>query len=130
MALGMPRTTKAQRQPSAPPAIRRDHTHEYRTQVAEHLRPDVHHRRHAGANPDRVVVGNQRRVDRDVVGLGNPREAHHPEKDERRRRDRGQEREHRRRQRGEADDRNALPTIGEPPERNRAERVERGSTRW
>ncbi len=73
----------AQRQPSTPPA------HQVmkptinglalpRTCVAE-----VHERRHPGPDADRVVVGEQRRVHRDVARLGDAGQADEPEEDER-----------------------------------------------
>ena len=46
-----------------------DDADEQRAEVAEHLLAEVHDRRHPRPDPDRVVVGDQRRVHRDVVGL-------------------------------------------------------------
>ena len=47
------------------------------------VRAHAHHRRHSGADADRVVVGDQRLVHRDAVRLGDPGREPGPEQHER-----------------------------------------------
>ena len=93
--------------------------------VAEHLLAEVHDRRHPGADADRVVVGDQRRVHRDVVGLGDAGRGRCIQNNMNalsaapvRNVNAGAE------QARDADDRHALHAVGEPAERDRAEREE------
>ena len=87
----MPPGCRARRTPTAsprvPPAMvgERAMTDEQRAQSCRApAGPRFIDRRHAGADADRVVVGEQRRVHRDVVGLGDAGEADAPEQHERR----------------------------------------------
>ena len=89
------------------------------------MRTHVHHRRHPGADADRVVVGDQRLVHRDAVRLGDAGREARPEEHERARGEPGGEHEEPERDARPADDRHALDAVGEPAHRDRAEHEER-----
>ncbi len=64
-----------------------------------------------------------------VVRFGDPCEAERPEQDERAAGETGQDREQRRHEGRDRHDRDPLGPVGEPPHRNRTERVEQAGSR-
>ena len=103
---------------------RGDEPDEQRAEVAQDLLAEVHDRRDARPHPDGVVVGEQRRVHRDVVGPRDPGEADAPEQHERAQRPTDKHREPGAEEPGDGDDGHAFHAVGQPAQRDRAERVE------
>ena len=117
-----------------PPAFdparpRGDRAHGDRAEVPEDLLSDIHHRRHPGADTDWIVVGEQRLVHGDVVGLGHAGQAQRPEEYERAAGETGEEGEERGHQAGDRDDRHAPHPVGEEAHRDGPERVEEARSR-